>query len=150
MFKQMVSSVRRVFAERDTFAADRPITLTLTCVSMSGTEATLIWAAEGAPQVPPDDLIFDVDFLGQPSGITTGFLWDGVRNRLDGVYVTQGDTAFVVSKGFAYAGLSQDGSGRVKAAWSLRNQGGRLTLIPGESLRLTLEPDPSINRIRQV
>ena len=150
MFKTAFSSVRRVFAGGNAFAADRPIALTLTCVSVSGMPTILSWATEGARQVPPDDLIFDADFLGQPSGITTGFLWDAVRNRLDGVYVTQGDTAFVVSKGFAYAGLAQDGSGRVKAARSLRNQGGRLTLIPGNHLRLTLKPDPSINRIRQV
>ena len=117
---------------------------------MSGTDATLTWAAEGAPNVPQDDLIFDIDFLGQPSGITTGFLWDGAQSRLDGVFVMQGDTAFVVNKAFAYAGLAQDGSGRVTAAWSLRNQGGRLALVPGDHMRLTLEPDPSINRIRQV
>ncbi len=117
---------------------------------MSGTDATLTWAAKGAPDVPQDDLIFDIDFLGQPSGVTTGFLWDGAQSRLEGVYVMRGDTAFVVNKGFAYAGLAQDRSGRVTAAWSLGSQGGRLALIRGDHLCLTLEPDPSIHRIRQV
>lgn len=149
MLKKALASVRRVFAGGDGFAADRPIALTLTCVSVTEVGATLSWMAEGAPDVAPDDLIFDLDFLGQPSGITTVFLWDAVRDRLEEVYVTQGDTAFVLTKGFAYAGLSQDGSGRVRAAWALRESGGRLALVPGESLRLMLDPDSSVDRIRR-
>lgn len=147
MFRKLIPSlVKAVAGKRQN---PGPITLRLTCLSLAegGGSTDLAWDQQGAPE----GVIFDVDFLGQPSGVTTGFLWDGASHQLTGVFVVAGDGAFLVPRAFAYARPSHDASGRVGLGWSLRAASpGPLTLFPDETLSLVLDFDPAIKAIRKV
>lgn len=105
------------------------------------------WEANGAPS----DVIFDVDFMGQPSGITTGFVWDNQSNVLSNVYVTEGDTSFILNVAWAYADNAMDGSGKAGAVWTFKHiNTTELKFDEGCTAFLKFEFDPKKKQIQKV
>jgi hypothetical protein len=99
----------------------------------------------------PDDVLFDVDFLGIPSGVTTGFVWDGTSENLRDMFVFLGDLAFEVKAAFAYSMVAQDGSGKVGNVWVMRaNEHTQMRFEVGSVVEVVLEHDPFLKAIRKV
>jgi len=112
-----------------------------------GNGATIGWQADGAPS----DVIFDVDFLGQPSGVTTGFVWDTQSNELKNVFVREGDTSFVISVAFAYADNAMDDPGSVGAVWvNKQDTKAELAFNAAASAFVELDFDPTQKQVRSV
>lgn len=103
------------------------------------------WRAIGAPS----DIMFDLDFLGQPSSTTTGFFWDSQFDVLNNVFFFSGDTSFRIKAGWAYAGNAMDGSGNVECVWVFSGlQGPELKFEQGDRVTIDLVFDPKQRKIR--
>lgn len=106
---------------------------------------TIGWRATGAPP----DIMFDVDFLGQPSSVTTGFFWDSEQDALKNVFVVPDDTSFRITSGCAYAGNAMDGSGNVEAVWVLSYlSNAELKFEQGHQVTVDFFFDPNQRKIR--
>ncbi|WP_141102045.1 hypothetical protein [Oceanicola sp. 22II-s10i] len=105
------------------------------------------WQATGAPE----DVIFDLDFVGTPSGVTTGFLWDAQRPELENVFAVTGDTSLRIGAAFAYSEASQDVSNAVGAVWTCTpGAADVLTFNAGSAITLSLHFDPAQKSVRAV
>lgn len=103
------------------------------------------WRAKDAPS----DVMFDLDFLGQPSSITTVFLWDSQGDVLKNVFFFNGDTSFRIKAGWAYAGNAMDGSGNVECVWVFSGlPGHELKFEQGHQVTVDLVFDPKQRKIR--
>lgn len=123
------------------------ITLNLTFVDFEPDNAgiTVAWQAQDAPS----DIMFDVDFLGIPSGVTTGFVWDNDAKTLNNIFTMAGDTSFKLQAGWAYADTAMDGSGHVGAVWVLDTASNPvLTFDKGSTLSVSFVFDPHQKKIR--
>lgn len=108
--------LKNLFRKTAKASANRPkiqLGLTFLGFEADGQGVMIGWRAIGAPP----DIIFDIDFLGRPSNVTTGFVWDGEQSVLRNVFAIHGDTSFQIKAGWAYSGNATDGSGNVEAVW---------------------------------
>ena len=131
------------------FRQKKPIVLRLTFLGYEpdNNGVAIGWSASGEP----DDIMFDIDFVGHPSGVTTGFAWDASSATLNDVFAVQGDLSFRISIGWAYSGNQMDGSGKVKAAWSVEDcEGAELKFVAGAALELFFEFAPTVGQVREV
>ena len=97
----------------------------------------------------PSDIMFDLDFLGQPSSTTTGFFWDSQFDVLNNVFFFSGDTSVRIKAGWAYAGNAMDGSGNVECVWVFSElQGPELKFEQGDQVTIDLDFDPKQRKIR--
>lgn len=103
------------------------------------------WRAKDAPS----DIMFDLDFLGQPSNVTTGFFWDNQGDVLKNVFFRTGDTSFGIKAGWAYAGNAMDGSGNVEYVWVFSGLPvPELKFEQGHQVTVELVFDPKQKKIR--
>ena len=141
---------RTLFKKRPTLVPDKtPISLSLEFVGFDsdGNGATIRWDATGVP----DDVVFDVDFKGHPSGVITGFVWDTHKPTLDHVFVCTGDRAYIITVAWAYSGCATDGSSNVSAAWSCNTKTRfELAFDAGSRVHLELEFDADQKTVRAV